>query len=229
MGGADVPRYASCNGGLTMRLYAYYRSSASYRVRIALAHKNIPYQIETVSLTTGENRGDAHLARNPLGQLPVLELEVAGQKVHLAQSVALLEYIEETHPEPALLPKEPIARAKVRELVELVNSGIQPLQNTPVLADVKALGYDPEDWARKYIGKGLHALVERAASRAAEFLLGDTPTLADVVLVPQMYNARRFGVDLTGLERLVDIDARCRALPRWNLASPELQPDAPKE
>ncbi len=123
-----------------MRLYAYYRSSASYRVRIALQHKNIPYEVETVSIVEGTNRGEAHLARNPIGQVPVLEFERDGKKVHLAQSVAILEYLEETHPSPSLLPKEPIARARVRELVELVNSGIQPLQNTPVLAELRTLG-----------------------------------------------------------------------------------------
>lgn len=210
-----------------MRLYAYYRSSASYRVRIALQHKNIPYEVETVSIVDGMNRGEAHLARNPIGQVPVLELERDGKTVHLAQSVAILEYLEETHPSPALLPKDAIARARVRELVELVNSGIQPLQNTPVLAELKSLGADPDAWGRKYIGKGLRALQERVAGRSGAFLLGDEPTLADVVLVPQMYNARRFGLELSGLETLVAIDARCRALPRWDLASPEMQPDAP--
>ena len=209
-----------------MRLYAYYRSSASYRVRIALRHKDIPYEVVTVSIADGVNRGEAHLARNPLGQVPVLEFERGGETVHLAQSVAILEYLEETHPEPALLPKEPIARARVRELVELVNSGIQPLQNTPVLAELKALGADPDAWGRKYIGKGLHALQARVAGRSGEFLLGDTPTLADVVLVPQMYNARRFKVDVSACPTLVAICAHLEALPAFAAARPELQPDA---
>ena len=115
-----------------MRLYAFYRSSASYRVRLGLAHKDIAHELVPIALMTGEQRAPEHRARNPIGQVPVLELLGGEQPVLLAQSVAILEYLEEVFPEPALLPREPIARARVRELVELVNSGIQPLQNLSV-------------------------------------------------------------------------------------------------
>lgn len=210
-----------------MRLYAFYRSSASYRVRLALQHKNVPYELVPVSIVDGASRAPQHLARSPLGQVPVLELEHQGRRVHLTQSVAILEYLEETYPEPALLPGEPFGRARVRELVELVNSGIQPLQNSPVLAAVAELGGDPDAWARGHIQRGLAGLLARTEDTRAAYLLGEAVTLADVLLVPQLYNARRLGVNLRGLEPLVDIDARCRALPRWELASPERQPDAP--
>jgi maleylpyruvate isomerase len=212
-----------------MRLYAYYRSSASYRVRLGLHHKNLAFEAVTVSILDGANREAEHLARNPLGQVPVLEFEREGRTVWLAQSLAILEYLDETYPANPLLPQDPIARARVRELAEIVNSGTQPLQNTPVLADIRALGGDADAWGRKYVRKGLLALAARAKETHGAFLVGDAPSLADVCLVPQMYNARRFDISFEGLELLVAIDERCRALPRWDLARPEVQPDAPKE
>ena len=206
-----------------MRLYAYFRSSASYRVRLALQHKNLPFELSTVSILKSEQRSAEHLARNPLGQVPVLEVD--GQ--HLAQSMAIIEYLDELHPEPALLPKDALARARARELAEIVNAGTQPLQNTPVLERVKnELKSDQNAWARFFIHKGLSALEARARVTAGRFLVGDTPSIADVFLVPQMYNARRFEISLDELPTLVAIDARCQALPRWELAHPDKQPDA---
>jgi maleylpyruvate isomerase len=138
-----------------------------------------------------------------------------------------MEYLEETHPSPPLLPREAVARAKVRELVELVNSGIQPLQNLSVLNHVASLGGDSREWARHYILKGLVALETRTRETRGAFLLGDPPTLADVCLVPQMFNARHLEVDTGAIAPLVDIDARCQGLPRWDRAHPQAQPDAP--
>ena len=210
-----------------MRLYAFYRSSASYRVRLGLAHKDIPYELVPIALMTGEQRAPEHRARNPIGQVPVLELLGGEEPVLLAQSVAILEYLEEVFPEPALLPREPIARARVRELVELVNSGIQPLQNLSVLLHVSSLGADAQAWARHFVLNGLLALEQRAHTTRGAFLFGDQPTLADVCLVPQMFNARLLGLPLDDLSSLVEIDARCQALPRWSDAHPSAQPDAP--
>ncbi|MCA9574880.1 MAG: maleylacetoacetate isomerase [Polyangiales bacterium] len=210
-----------------MRLYAFYRSSASYRVRLALAHKQLPYTVVPVALGTGAQREAEHRARNPMGQVPVLELGADQGHAQLAQSVAIMEYLEEVHPEPALLPSTPLERARVRELVELVNSGIQPLQNLSVLQHVTSLGADFGDWARHFVGRGLVALEERSRATRGAFLFGDTPTLADVCLVPQMYNARVLGVSLDALGALVDIDARAQALAGWAAAHPDAQPDSP--
>ncbi len=211
-----------------MRLYAYYRSSASYRVRLALQHKQLPYELVPVSILKNETHSPEHLARNPLGQVPVLEIESEQGPVHLAQSLAIIEYLDELHPERPLVPRDAVARARARELAEIVNSGIQPLQNTPVLQHLeKELHADSKAWARHFMHRGLSALEARARSTAGQFLVGDSPSIADVYLVPQMYNARRFELSLEGFPTLVAIDARCQELPNWALAHPDRQPDAP--
>jgi maleylpyruvate isomerase len=210
-----------------MRLYSFYRSSASYRVRLALHHKEIPFEQVPVSIALGEQRLPEHLLRNPIGQVPVLEVSHEGRPTYLAQSLAIIEYLEERFPNAPLLPREPIARAHSRELAEVVNAGIQPMQNAPLLARVKEISGESEGWAKYYIRFGLEAIERRARVTAGAFLVGDVPTLADVCLVPQMYNARRFEVPLEGLDTLVAIDERCRALPRWVRAHPDAQPDAP--
>src|SRR5690606_22582211 len=188
--------------------------------------KDLPYELVPVSLAAGEHRAPTHLARNPIGQVPVLEMTSGGEAVVIAQSVAILEYLEEIHPEPALLPAGALARARVRELVELVNAGIQPLQNSTVLKHVASLGGDSGEWARHYILKGLLAFEERTRGTRGRFSFGDSPTLADVFLVPQMFNARSLDLDMRALGPLVEIDARCQELPRWARAHPSRQPDA---
>jgi maleylpyruvate isomerase len=211
-----------------MRLHAYYRSSASYRVRLALAHKALSYDVVPVSLREGSQLAAAHLAKNPIGQVPVLELATEAGPVHLNQSLAILEYLEEVYPEAPLLPKLPIDRARARELAELVNSGIQPLQNLSVLKHVKhELGGDENVWARHFIARGLAALEKRAEITAGAFLVGDAPSFADLCLVPQLYNARRYEVSLDTYPTLTAVEARCAKLPRWELAHPDRQPDAP--
>lgn len=212
-----------------MKLYTYWRSSAAYRVRIALALKGVAYDSVAVSLHPGqlEQYGDAYRAVNPEMRLPALEVE--GRT--LGQSMAMLEWIEETWPAPALLPDDGWARAEVRGLCQTIVSDTHPLQNTSVLADLRSrFGADDAaaaDWARHWIGRGLAACEARTAGGETTFLFGDTPGFADICLVPQMYNARRFGVDLTAMPRLVAVDDRCRALPAFQAASPETQPDAP--
>lgn len=210
-----------------MRVYGYWRSSATYRLRLALAHKDIAYEIVPVSLLTQANRSAEHLARNPLGQVPVLELEHEGKAIQLAQTLPIIEYLEERYPERPLLPKHPIARARARELAEVINAGIQPHQNLPVLKRIDTeLKGDSKDWARFFITRGLEALEARAKTTAGDFLVGDTVSVADVFLLPQLYNARRFSVPLEALTTLVRVEARCLALPRWDQAAPERQPDA---
>lgn len=210
-----------------MKLHSYYRSSASYRVRLALAHKNLPFEMATVSLRDGVQLAPAHLAKNPIGQVPVLEVASESGTAFITQSMAIIEYLEECHPEQPLLPKTPIARARARELAELVNAGIQPLQNLLVTNQVRdVLKGDPQAWVHFFVGRGLHALEQRAQETAGDYLVGDTPTIADVFLVPQLYSARRFEVPLDGLDTLLRIEARALALPRWVDAHPDRQPDA---
>jgi len=210
-----------------MRLYGYYRSSAAYRVRIALALKGLDYEQVPVHLRHREQQGEAYRAVNPQGLVPTLEVGEA----RLGQSLAICEYLEELHPEPALLPAEPLARARVRQMALLIACDIHPLNNFSVLLALKELGIDEaarNGWYRANVERGFAALEALVAEHdpAGGFCHGDAPTLADVCLVPQMYNARRFECDLSGCPRLVAIDGRCQGLPAFAAAAPEAQPDA---
>ncbi len=213
---------------MTLRLYSYWRSSSAWRVRIGLALKGLAYEYRAVNLLAQEQFGPAHLARNPAAQVPVLEVEEDGRVVHLAQSMAILEWLEERHPSPPLLPPDAWARARVRALAELVNSGIQPLQNAIVLRTLKERwpGYEKE-WAARFIARGLDALEPLVAAGAGRFAHGDAPGLAECYLVPQLYNARRFGVDVAPYPTLRRVEEVCAALPPFQAAHPDRQPDAP--
>jgi maleylpyruvate isomerase len=214
-----------------IKLYNYWRSSASWRVRIALAYKRVPYQYLPVHLLQdgGEQYQPQYREINPLSQVPVLELDDGSRPPRrIAQSMAILEYLEERFPAPRLLPEDAWERARARMLAEMVNSGIQPLQNAPgVLAYVKhALGGDEQAFARHFVSRGLAALERSALETAGAFLVGDQPSLADVCLVPQLFAARRFGVDLTPLPTLLAVERACEALAPFAEARPERQPDA---
>lgn len=212
-----------------MRLYSYWRSSSSWRVRIGLALKDLPYEYVAVNLLAQEQFDPAHQARNPMGQVPVLEVSEQGYTVRLAQSMAILEWLEERHPQVPLLPRDLDGRARVRTLAEHVNSGIQPLQNAIVLRTLreKLPGYEKE-WAASWVRRGLDAL-ERAlqSDQTGRYCHGDAPGLADCYLVPQLYGARRFGLDLTPYPTLRRIEEACAALPAFQAAHPDRQPDAP--
>jgi maleylacetoacetate isomerase len=210
------------------RLYHYWRSSASWRVRWALAHKGISFERVAVNLLERQQRGDEHRARNPIGHVPALEV-APGR--FLAESVAILEWLEETHPEPRLYPLDPWARARVRQVCELVNAGIQPLQNLVVLDKVSA---DPEvkkAWARDFNERGLAALekllraIDEELAEGA-FAVGATLTAADLFVVPQVYSARRFGVDVSAYPRVLRAEASALATEHADGARPETQPDA---
>jgi maleylpyruvate isomerase len=213
-------------------LHSFWRSSASYRVRIGLALKQLPYEYVAVNIVGGAQFADAYRATNPMAQVPTLEItEDDGTKIALAQSLAILEYLEERWPEPALLPRDPLLRARTRALAEIANAGIQPLHNTKVLKRVKALGTDEVAWAAAFVVDGLAAFARGAADTAGAFCVGDSPTIADCCLVPQLMAARRFKLDLAGdpqLAQLVEIEARCLALPAFAAAAPDQQPDAVK-
>jgi maleylpyruvate isomerase len=213
-----------------MKLYSYWRSSSAWRVRIVLNLKAIPYAYEAVNIAPGvsEQSGARYAAINPLRQVPTLEWEEAGTCVRVTQSVAIVEYLDERHPDPPLLPATPLVRARVREAVEIINAGTQPFQNTNVLTELRRLGGDEQAqrWAAGVIGDGLAALEARARLHAGRFLVGDAVTLADVFLIPQLYNARRYAVDVTGFSRLLDVEAQIQALEPFARARPEVQPDA---
>lgn len=215
----------------TYRLHSYWRSSASFRVRIALAYKGIEYEYVSVNIVKdgGEQNRDDYRAKNPLTQVPTLEVLDGAHSAYLAQSMAILEYLEETHPSHPLLPADPVQRAHARGFAEGVNSGIQPFQNLPVLAEVEAFGKDKLAWAKRWNERGLDGLERMAVAwKRGRFVLGDAPSIADVFLFPQMGAARRFGVDAGRYPRLSAIEEACAALPAFQAALPERQPDAPK-
>lgn len=210
-------------------LYGYFRSSAAYRVRIALNLKDLAYDQAPVNLVKGEQRGGDFLAHNPQGLVPLL---VTDDGVRLTQSLAICEYLEELHPTPALLPEAPAERARVRALAQLVACDIHPLDNLRVLKYlVHELKVDDEAklaWYRHWIVQGFDAL-ETMLSREAgsgDFCHGDTPSLADVCLVPQAFNAERFECDLSPYPRIRRIVDNCRALEAFRRAAPDAQPDA---
>ncbi|MCA9602902.1 MAG: maleylacetoacetate isomerase [Polyangiales bacterium] len=216
-----------------MKLYSYWRSSASWRVRIALALKGVAYEYVPVHLVRngGEQRTDAYRARNPMAQVPTLAWDEAGQTRHLSQSVAICEYLDALHPSPRLVPADPYRAAEVRERVEIVNAGIQPLQNTGTTRRISELapGASMDAWNHASIETGLRALEAKVAASAGRHAVGDEITLADVFLVPQLYNARRFHVDLAPFPTLVRVDAACAELPAFRAAHAHAQPDTPPE
>jgi maleylpyruvate isomerase len=213
-----------------MKLYSYWRSSASYRVRIVLHFKEVPFEYVPVNISSGQQQDSPEqVARNALRQVPVLEWEEAGKLVHLTQSVAIAEYLEARFPMPPLLPQDALERAHVREAVEIVNSGIQPLQNIRPLKEVARLAGEAAaaEWAKDANVRGLTALERLCAQHGRGYCVGEAITLADVCLVPQMLNAARFGVDLTAFPRLIEIAQRAGEHPAFVAAQPKHQPDAP--
>lgn len=214
-----------------LTLYTYWRSSASYRVRIALGYKGLTYEPIYVNLLEGEQRRDEYKKANPMGYLPCLVVNGA----MYVESTAILELLDELYPDPPLLPSAPEDRARVRALVQIVNAGIQPLQNLVVL---ERLGDDKErrlDWLRHFITRGLTAWEALAARFALEtgqdgpYAYGSTFTAADAVLVPQLYAARRQGIDLTLYPTIARVDEATKDLPFVKAAYPDVQPDAPKQ
>jgi maleylpyruvate isomerase len=211
-----------------MILHGYFRSSAAWRVRIVLALKGIEVEHRFQHLRRGEQRSADYLAINPQGLLPSLVLD-DGEV--LTQSLAICEYLDERHPDPPLLPGDAVARARIRAFAQAVACDIHPVQNLRVLKALEALGHAPEDrdaWARDVIAGGFDALAALVADTPGPFAFGHRPTLADVLLVPQMANARRFGVTLRW-PRLEGIEAACMALPAFADTRPECQPDAELE
>jgi maleylpyruvate isomerase len=211
-----------------MKLYGYWRSSCSWRVRIALGLKGIDYEYVPVHLLEGEQHASDHASRNPMEQVPVLEVEHAGRVHRLGQSLAIMEFLEEAFPQPPLLPADPIARARTRQLAEIVNSGIQPMQNLGVLERLAAVApaADKKAWAAHFVARGLGALEALARETAGRYLVGESITLADVCLVPQLYGARRFGVALDPFPTLTAVESRLGENEAFDKAHADRQPDA---
>ena len=217
------------NGTLT--LYSYWRSSAAYRVRIGLQLKQLPHEIHPVHLLRegGEQHAEAYRAINPQELVPALR---HGQRV-VRQSLAILEYLEETFPDHPIMPATARDRARVRALAQMVACDIHPLNNLRVLQffDYEWNVPQPERdaWVRRWIEQGFAAIENLLADNPStgDFCEGDAPTMADCCLVPQVYNARRFGVALDGYPTIERIERRCLELPAFDAARPENQPDAP--
>jgi maleylacetoacetate isomerase/maleylpyruvate isomerase len=210
-----------------MKLYNYFRSSASFRVRIALELKGLPYEYASVHLAKGEHKKEAYRSVSPSVLVPTLVTD-AGQ--HLGQSMAIMEYLDETHPEPPLLPRDAIGRARVRALAQLVACEIHPLNNLRVLQYLtRELKVDEETkatWYRHWVRDGLEAFErELAQLPAAKYCYGDTPTMADCCLVPQIFNGKRFNTSFDGLARVMQVFDNCMQHPAFQKAQPSSCPD----
>lgn len=224
---------SSLTAPYTFTLRSYWRSSASWRVRVALELKGLSYRYEPVHLVRdgGEQHQAAHLALNPMAQVPHLTVSDArGQTWQLTQSVAILSLLDHLAPTPLMFPSDPWERARVLELLEVINSGIQPIQNLSVLQAVERMGGDKVSWATEAIARGLKALEWRCQSErpllSAPFVMGDSPGAFEAALIPQLYNARRFSLDLSPYPRLLELEALCAELEAFQRASPDAQPDA---
>ena len=206
-------------------LYGYFRSSAAYRVRIALNMKGLSAEHRFVHLRKGEQTQPAYRKVNPAGLVPYW----IDDDLELAQSIAIIEYLDETHPEPPLLPPDPKGRAIAREIALVVASDIHHIGNLRVLNRLTGMGVDEAAraaWSKHWIETGFEAVEARLADLPGPFALGDRPTLADICIVPQVFNARRFGVDLAPYKRIVALDAAAAKLEAFAAAEPSRQPDA---
>ncbi|MCJ2180966.1 maleylacetoacetate isomerase [Novosphingobium album (ex Hu et al. 2023)] len=212
---------------MSLVLHGYWRPSAAYRVRIALNLKGLEYRQVTHDLRTGSQRNPEYRGLAPIGLVPALETD-DGQV--LTQSLAIFEWLEEQHPYPPLLPDNASERAAVRAMACIVACDIHPINNLRVLKALReelVAGEDMvRDWIARWINEGFTALETMVSHHGGHFCFGDTPTLADCCLVPQIYNARRFEVALSAYPRLLGIEANCEALHAFANAAPEVQPDA---
>ncbi|GJL95260.1 MAG: maleylacetoacetate isomerase [Hyphococcus sp.] len=210
-----------------MKLFGYWRSSATYRVRIALALKGLDYEYEPINLLKGEQRSEAYLAKNPLALVPALETE---DGAIIVQSLAIMEYLEEAFPSPSIFPTDAIGRAKARTIATTLASEAQPFMNLRIQNYLKnEAGLDEaalKQWLNQWPGGAMAAVEKMVAETRGDFCVGDTLTVADCCLVPQWFAAIRFGVDVSGFTQLNEIYERCLKHPAFEKAHPLKQPDA---
>ena len=208
-----------------MKLYTYWRSTTAYRVRIALNLKGIGYEPVPVNLVAGEQSAPEYAALNPGLGVPSLVLDDGAV---LTQSMAILDWLEEVHRGPPLLPADPLDRARVRAAAMGIATDVHPVNNLRVVNKLKSMGHSQDEavaWMNDWMTRGFEAFAKLIAPDTP-FCFGDAPGLADICLVPQLYNAHRWGTDLSPFGRLTEIEARCLALPAFDTARPENQPDA---
>ncbi len=211
---------------MTLALFSYWRATAPYRVRIGLALKGVKADHRPVDLAAGAQNDAAYTAVNPQKLTPAL---LADGEI-LTQSLAILEWLEETHPDPPLLPPDPLARARVRAMAGIIACDIHPLNNLRVLRALRSMGVGPEaegDWIARWMREGFDALEPMIRRHGRGYAYGEEPTIADCCLVPQVYSARRFGVDLAAYPALVGAAGRAESLPVVAAAHPDRQADAP--
>jgi len=211
-----------------MKLYSYYRSSATYRVRIGLALKGLAYDYFPVNLLRAQQKSGDYMAKNPQGLVPALETD---DGILISQSVAILEWVEELHPQPPLLPGEPLQRALVRSAVNSIVCDIHPLNNMSVTNYLQAsLGSSPEEiqqWYQQWIYRGFDGIERTLESQSGACCFGDEPGMADVCLIPQVYNALRFKVPMEAYPNIMRVWEHCNGLHAFQLAHPDAQPDTP--
>ncbi|NJM83886.1 MAG: maleylacetoacetate isomerase [Tabrizicola sp.] len=209
-----------------MRLYDYWRSTAAYRVRIALHLKGLACEQVPIDLRAGGQQAEDYLARNPQGLVPFFE----DGDLAVGQSLAIIDYLEETHPEPALLPADPKDRARVRAIAQIIACDIHPLNNLRVLQYLERdLGCDQLKrmiWYHRWLADGFKAIEAMVRDKGGEFCFGDLPTLADICLVPQVYNAKRYEVDLGPFPTIRRINDHCQQIEAFAKAAPQHQPGA---
>jgi maleylacetoacetate isomerase/maleylpyruvate isomerase len=213
---------------LALTLYSFWAATAPYRVRIGLALKGLPYEIVPVDLRAGDQHGEAYRARNPQGLAPALETDSGDL---LTQSLAILEWLEDTHPEPPLLPRDALGRAQVRAMAAIVACDIHPLNNLRVHRALQGLGVDREavtTWSARWVSDGFDALEPMVARHGGAFAYGDAPGLADCLLIPQVYAAARYDLDMNRWPALKAVADHAAGHPAFEAAHPRNQPGAPK-
>ncbi len=208
-----------------MKLYSYWRSTTSYRVRVVLNLKGFDYECQPVNLIAGEQRSSEYTAINPGKGVPTLELDDGS---HLTQSLAIIDYLDTIRPKPAILPTDPLERARVTAAAHAVALDIHPVNNLRVVQHLETLGHNraqTTEWMRHWMHDGLVAY-QAMIRTDTPFSFGDIPDLADIFMVAQLFNGRRWGLDLTPFARIVEIEQNCLAMDAFARAMPEAQPDA---
>lgn len=209
-------------------LYCYWRSTCSWRVRIALNMKNIDYEIKPIHLVKGDQKSEEFTKLNPIQRVPVLSFRdtQSNKIINLAESTAICEFLEEAFPENKLLPSDTIAKAQVRSLCSEIASNVQPVQNLSVIKRIAEIGGNKAEWAKEWITVGLKAFEKMISATQAKYCFGDEVTMADAFLIPQLYNARRFEVDMSQFPNIQTIEKNLEELEAFKKAHPSNQPDA---